>query len=70
LALPELPSEIEEEIRKQESLLTDLHLLISSGNASKKVEEQAWEHQRIVTQLKVIKRIKMLAFMSILAMIC
>ena len=37
----------------QESLLNDLHLQISSGAASKKVEEQIWEQQRIVTQLKV-----------------
>ena len=32
---------------------TDLHLQISSGAASKKTEEQIWEQQRIVTQLKV-----------------
>ncbi len=50
--LPEAPAEIEEEIRKQESLLSDLHLQISSGAATKKVEEQVWEQQRIVTQLK------------------
>jgi len=52
VALPDAPADIEEEIGKQESLLTDLHLRISSGAASKKVEEQAWEQQRIVTQLK------------------
>lgn len=50
--LPETEKEIEEEIRKQESLLADLHLQISSGAASKKTEEQIWEQQRIVTQLK------------------
>lgn len=50
--LPETQSEIEEEIKKQESLLADLHLQISSGAASKKTEEQIWEQQRIVTQLK------------------
>ena len=44
---------IEDEIGKQESLLSDLHGQISSGAASKKVEEQIWEQQRIVTQLKV-----------------
>ncbi len=44
---------IDEEIKKQESLLADLHLQISSGAASKKTEEQIWEQQRIVTQLKV-----------------
>ena len=52
LTLPETEAEIEEEIRKQESLLADLHLQISSGAASKKTEEQIWEQQRIVTQLK------------------
>ena len=52
LSLPETEAEIEEEIRKQESLLADLHLQISSGAASKKTEEQIWEQQRIVTQLK------------------
>ncbi|CAB4057756.1 RALBP1 [Lepeophtheirus salmonis] len=52
LGLPECPEEIEEEIRKQDSLLGDLHLQISSGAASKKTEEQIWEQQRIVTQLK------------------
>ena len=50
--LPETEAEIEAEIRKQESLLADLHLQISSGAASKKTEEQIWEQQRIVTQLK------------------
>lgn len=51
--LPDSPREIEEEMKKQESLLSDLHLQISSGAASKKTEEQIWEQQRIVTQLKV-----------------
>lgn len=51
--LPEDARGIEDEIGKQESLLSDLHLQISSGAASKKVEEQIWEQQRIVTQLKV-----------------
>ncbi|XP_040578685.2 LOW QUALITY PROTEIN: uncharacterized protein [Lepeophtheirus salmonis] len=52
LGLPECPEEIEEEIRKQDSLLGDLHLQISSGLLQKKTEEQIWEQQRIVTQLK------------------
>ena len=38
--LPETPEAIQEEIKKQESLLADLHLQISSGAASKKTEEQ------------------------------
>ena len=53
LSLPETPEAIEEEMRKQESLLQDLHLQISAGEASKKTEEQVWEQQRIITQLKV-----------------
>ena len=51
--LPETLREIEEEMRKQESLLAELHQEISSGlvvPASR--EEQLWEQQRIVTQLK------------------
>ena len=51
-ALPESPREIEEEMKKQESLLEDLHKEISQGVASKATEEQIWEQQRIVTQLK------------------
>ena len=50
--LPDSLEAIQEEIKKQESLLADLHLQISSGAASKKTEEQVWEQQRIVTQLK------------------
>ncbi|XP_059091928.1 ralA-binding protein 1-A-like isoform X2 [Tigriopus californicus] len=52
IPLPETAQDIEDEIKKQESLLQDLHLQISSGAASKKTEEQIWEQQRIVTQLK------------------
>ena len=50
--LPESPEGIEEEMKKQESLLEDLHKEISLGVASKATEEQLWEQQRIVTQLK------------------
>jgi len=50
--LPESPDGIEEEMRKQESLLSDLHLEISRGSATRAKEEQLWEQQRIVTQLK------------------
>jgi len=50
--LPESPEGIEEEMKKQESLLEDLHKDISRGVASKATEEQLWEQQRIVTQLK------------------
>ena len=50
--LPESPHAIEEEMKKQESLLEDLHKEISKGKASKDTEEKLWEQQRIVTQLK------------------
>eukprot|EP00088_Acartia_fossae_P037044 TRINITY_DN3823_c0_g1_i10.p1 TRINITY_DN3823_c0_g1~~TRINITY_DN3823_c0_g1_i10.p1 ORF type:complete len:897 (-),score=332.25 TRINITY_DN3823_c0_g1_i10:478-3168(-) len=50
--LPESPHAIEEEMKKQESLLEDLHREISKGKASKDTEEKLWEQQRIVTQLK------------------
>ena len=50
--LPETLKEIEEEMRKQESLLAELHQEISSGLVVAAREEQLWEQQRIVTQLK------------------
>ena len=51
--LPDSPRAIEEEMRKQESLLAELHAEISSGVVVGKArEEQLWEQQRIVTQLK------------------
>ena len=50
--LPETLREIEEEMRKQESLLVELHQEISSGLVVAAREEQLWEQQRIVTQLK------------------
>ena len=51
--LPDSPQAIEEEMRKQESLLAELHAEISSGVVVGKArEEQLWEQQRIVTQLK------------------
>ena len=51
LELPESPSAIEEELHKQESLLNQLHEdLMKVKDAGK--EEQLWEVQRMVTQLK------------------
>ena len=51
--LPDSPQAIELEMKKQESLLAELHAEMSSGlNVSKQREEQLWEQQRIVTQLK------------------
>lgn len=51
--LPETPDEITEELRKQESLLSQIHAEMNAGFVSKKREEQLWEVQRIITQLKV-----------------
>lgn len=51
--LPETPDEISEELRKQESLLNQIHSEMNAGFVSKKREEQLWEVQRIITQLKV-----------------
>merc|ERR1712130_106777 len=51
LELPESPSAIEEELHKQESLLNQLHEDLMKGKDEHK-EEQLWEVQRVVTQLK------------------
>merc|ERR1719419_1737394 len=51
--LPYSPRAIELEMKKQESLLAELHAEMSSGVAVGRArEEQLWEQQRIVTQLK------------------
>lgn len=51
--LPEDQEEIELELAKQESLLAQTHMLMNAGFVTKSSEEQLWEVQRIVTQLKV-----------------
>lgn len=51
--LPDTPDEITEELRKQESLLSQIHAEMNAGFVSKKREEQLWEVSRIITQLKV-----------------
>jgi len=51
LELPESPPAIEEELRKQESLLNHLHEDLMKMKDMEK-EEQLWEVQRVVTQLK------------------
>lgn len=51
--LPESPEEIAKELRKQESLLAQIHSEMNAGFVTKKREEQLWETQRIITQLKV-----------------
>uniref|UniRef100_A0A182JYJ4 Rho-GAP domain-containing protein n=1 Tax=Anopheles christyi TaxID=43041 RepID=A0A182JYJ4_9DIPT len=50
--LPETPEEISIELRKQESLLAQIHAEMNAGFVTKKREEQLWEVQRIITQLK------------------
>ncbi|KAH9512836.1 hypothetical protein Btru_036716 [Bulinus truncatus] len=52
LELPDNPSALEEELAKQESLLTQLHAEVNSGREDPMTVEQLWEVQRVVTQLK------------------
>ena len=51
--LPDTAEAIQEEIEKQESLLSQLHQQLKSGSITQRREEQLWEAQRILTQLKV-----------------
>ena len=50
--LPEHPVEIDRELKKQESLLTQIHKEMNVCCISKQREELLWEVQRIITQLK------------------
>ncbi|XP_043236920.1 ralA-binding protein 1-like [Amphibalanus amphitrite] len=50
--LPDTAAAIQEEIEKQESLLSQLHGQLKSGSITQRREEQLWEAQRILTQLK------------------
>ncbi|XP_005187489.2 ralA-binding protein 1 isoform X1 [Musca domestica] len=50
--LPDTPDEIQKELCKQESLLNQIHSEMNAGYVTKKREEQLWEVQRIITQLK------------------
>ncbi|KAL5274802.1 RALBP1 family protein [Megaselia abdita] len=50
--LPENMDEINLELKKQESLLSQIHAEMNAGFISKKREEKLWEVQRIITQLK------------------
>ncbi|XP_064595875.1 ralA-binding protein 1-like [Liolophura sinensis] len=52
LELPDNPAALEEELHKQESLLNALHEEIKMGVEDPSKEEQLWEVQRVVTQLK------------------
>lgn len=51
LEIPDDPSYIREELAKQESLLSQLHEELK-GVTDPEKEEQLWEVQRVVTQLK------------------
>ncbi|KAK4871589.1 hypothetical protein RN001_015713 [Aquatica leii] len=50
--LPDDPELMEQELQKQESLLTQIHSEMNVGFISKQREELLWEVQRIITQLK------------------
>lgn len=50
--LPETRDGILQELSKQESLLSQIHSEMNSGFVTKRREEQLWEVQRIITQLK------------------
>ncbi|KAK7096270.1 ralA-binding protein 1-like [Littorina saxatilis] len=52
LELPDNTGALEEELAKQESLLNQLHARLNAGRADQDDEEQLWEVQRVVTQLK------------------
>lgn len=51
--LPDKPNLMEIELKKQESLLAQIHQEMNYGCNSKEREELLWEVQRIITQLKV-----------------
>lgn len=51
---PDSAVEISTELRKQESLLNQIHAEMHAGFITTARDQQLWEAQRIVTQLKVI----------------
>lgn len=51
--LPDSAESIAVELAKQESLLLQIHMQMNAGFVTKSREEQLWEVQRIITQLKV-----------------
>lgn len=51
--LPETAEDIHFELRKQESFLNQIHAEMNAGFVTKKREEDLWEIQRMITQLKV-----------------
>lgn len=52
LDLPETPAAIEEELSHQEQVLNEIHAELNAGLRDPQKEEQLWEVQRVVTQLK------------------
>lgn len=56
--LPDSSEGIAVELAKQESLLSQLHKEMNQGLVSRGREEQLWEVQRIITQLKVGEHFK------------
>ncbi|XP_049785884.1 ralA-binding protein 1 [Schistocerca cancellata] len=51
-SLPDTVPAISVELAKQESLLNHIHQQMNAGYVSKRNEEQLWEVQRLITQLK------------------
>ncbi|XP_071866554.1 ral interacting protein isoform X1 [Bombus fervidus] len=50
--LPDSVQSIAAELSKQESLLSQIHMQMNAGFVTKSREEQLWEVQRMITQLK------------------
>lgn len=50
--LPDNAESIAAELAKQESLLSQIHMQMNAGFVTKSREEQLWEVQRMITQLK------------------
>ncbi|XP_014484927.1 PREDICTED: ralA-binding protein 1 isoform X2 [Dinoponera quadriceps] len=51
-SLPDTVEGIAAELSKQESLLSQIHMQMNAGFVTKSREEQLWEVQRMITQLK------------------
>ena len=61
LELPDNLCALEEELAKQESLLDQLHEELNAGIEDTSKNEQLWEVQRVVTQLK--RKVSLTLFM-------
>jgi RalA-binding protein 1 len=58
--MPESPEEVASELRRQETILSQIHSKMNAGSVTKRREEELWETQRIITQLKVSLLVKLL----------